>query len=74
MVRVRPDGGVVLGVGPTLKSESGLVPSSVREVIRSRLSRLSPAATELLAAGAVWGGASASGRFWAWRAWDRRNV
>ena len=31
----------------------GLLPKSVREVIRSRLSRLSPAASELLRAGAV---------------------
>ena len=58
VVRARPDGGGVLGVGPNLRGESGrgdLLPSSVREVIRSRLSRLSPAASELLAAGAVLG-------------------
>jgi predicted ATPase len=58
VVRARPDGGGVLGVGPNLRVESGrgdLLPSSVREVIRSRLSRLSPAASELLAAGAVLG-------------------
>jgi DNA-binding SARP family transcriptional activator/tetratricopeptide (TPR) repeat protein len=58
VVWVRPDGGRVLGVGPTLRVESGLrglLPSSVRAVIHSRLSRLSPAASELVAAGAVLG-------------------
>jgi predicted ATPase len=53
VIRVHPDRGSVLEVGnPAL---SGLLPSSVREVIRGRLSRLSPAASELLAAGAVLG-------------------
>ena len=59
VVRPHPDGGGVPGISPTLRMESdlsGLLPQSVREVIRSRLSRLSPAASELLAAGAVLGG------------------
>ena len=54
----RPGGGVVLVVGPALRmgnASSALLPHSVREVIRSRLSRLSPAASELLVAGAVLG-------------------
>ena len=58
VVRARPDGGGVLGVGPALKVESDLsklLPQSVREVIHSRLSRLSPEASDLLAAGAVLG-------------------
>ncbi len=57
-VRASPDGGGVLGVGPALRMErdlGSLLPLSVREVIRSRLSRLSPAASELLRAGAVLG-------------------
>ncbi len=59
VVRARPDeGSVVLGISPALRVEndlSSLLPQSVREVIRSRLSRLSPAASDLLAAGAVLG-------------------
>jgi DNA-binding SARP family transcriptional activator len=46
----------VVEIGSALRAGSevrGQVPTSVREVIRSRLSRLSPAATELLRAGAV---------------------
>ena len=57
-IRTRPDGGYVLDVGPALRMESDLdsqLPQSVREVIRSRLSRLSTAASELLSAGAVLG-------------------
>ena len=57
-VRARPDGGEVLEVGPALEAESdlgSLLPQSVREVIRSRLSRLSTAGSELLSAGAVLG-------------------
>src|SRR5918998_5890927 len=57
-VRGRPGGGGVLEVGPALEAESdlgSLLPQSVREVIRSRLSRLSTAGSELLSAGAVLG-------------------
>ena len=48
--------GPVVEVGTGLRAGSDLrelLPMSVREVIRSRLSRLSPAASELLRAGAV---------------------
>ena len=58
VVRARPDGGGVLVIDPALQVEgdlSRLLPQSVREVIRSRISRLSPAASELLAAGSVLG-------------------
>jgi predicted ATPase/DNA-binding SARP family transcriptional activator len=59
MVQTHPnEGSVVLGVSPVLRVESdlsSLLPRSVREVIRSRLSRLTPAASELLAAGAALG-------------------
>src|SRR3712207_8609194 len=48
---------MVVEVGPAWRTEKstlrGLLPKSVREVIRSRLSRLSPAAAELLRAGAI---------------------
>ena len=58
-IRVHPDGGTVLEViGPALRVGGGFgapLPQGVREVIRSRLSRLSPAASELLAAGSVLG-------------------
>ena len=57
-VRARPDGRDILEVGPALGAESDLgrlLPQSVREVIRSRLSRLSAAGSELLNAGAVLG-------------------
>jgi len=50
--------GAFWGVSPALRVESdpsSLLPHSVREVIKARLSRLSPAASELLAAGAVLG-------------------
>jgi DNA-binding SARP family transcriptional activator/tetratricopeptide (TPR) repeat protein len=57
LIRSRADGETVVEVGPAWRTEkstlSGLLPQSVREVIRSRLSRLSPAAAELLYAGAV---------------------
>ncbi|HLL56953.1 MAG TPA: AAA family ATPase [Rubrobacteraceae bacterium] len=58
VVRAHPDGGGVLEVSPALGEESALsalLPHSVREVILSRLSRLSPAAFELLVAGAALG-------------------
>jgi DNA-binding SARP family transcriptional activator len=57
VIRVRPDEGVILGVSPALRagSEPSSLPNSVREVVRGRLSRLSPSASELLAAGAVLG-------------------
>src|SRR5215207_3907450 len=57
LIRSRGDGEQpVVEVGPALRAGSslrGLLPQSVREVIRSRLSRLSPVASELLRAGAV---------------------
>ena len=57
LVRSRADGETVVEVGPALRAERsalrGLLPKSVREVIHVRLSRLSPAGSELLGAGAV---------------------
>src|SRR4051812_33550182 len=57
LIRSRADGEPVVEVGPALRAGSallgGLLPQSVREVIHARLSRLSPAASELLRAGAV---------------------
>jgi predicted ATPase len=57
VIRSRTDGETVVEVGPAWRTEKstlrGVLPKSVREVIRSRLSRLSPAAAELLRAGAV---------------------
>jgi DNA-binding SARP family transcriptional activator/tetratricopeptide (TPR) repeat protein len=57
LIRSRADGETVVEVGPALRAKesalSGLLPKSVREVIRSRLSRLSAGAYELLRAGAV---------------------
>src|SRR5919106_4504546 len=56
VIRSRADGKSVVEVGPALRDRSDLrdlLPTNVREVIRSRLSRLSPAASELLRAGAV---------------------
>ena len=56
LIRDRGDGELVVEVGPASPKESDLkdlLPRSVREVIRSRLSRLSPAASELVRAGAV---------------------
>ena len=58
VVRSRADGEPVVEVGPSLRAESDLrdlLPSSIREVIRSRLSRLSETASNLLATGAVLG-------------------
>jgi tetratricopeptide (TPR) repeat protein len=56
-VRARPDRGDVLVVSPALRvgGELSSLPDSVREVVRGRLSRLSPPASGLLAAGAVLG-------------------
>ena len=56
VIRSRARGEPVVEVGPALRAESDLrdlLPTSVREVIRARLSRLSPAASELLRAGAI---------------------
>ena len=57
LIQSRADGETVVDVGPALRAERsavrGLLPKSVREVIRVRLSRLSPAGRELLGAGAV---------------------
>jgi DNA-binding SARP family transcriptional activator/tetratricopeptide (TPR) repeat protein len=56
-IRSGADGETVVEVGPAWRSQKsalrGLLPQSVREVIRSRLSRLSAEASELLNAGAV---------------------
>ena len=56
-IRVRPNEGLLLEVGPALRvgDELSSLPDSVREVIRGRLYRLSQSASELLAAGAVLG-------------------
>src|SRR5215216_5347216 len=56
VVRSRADEKPVVEVGPSLRAGNvlrDLLPQSVREVIRARLSRLSFAASELLRAGAV---------------------
>ena len=57
LIRSRADGERVVEVGPAWRSQksalSGLLPQSVREVIRARLSRLSAEASELVRAGAV---------------------
>ena len=57
LIRSRADGEMVVEVGRALQTGRsalrGLLPNSVREVIHSRLSRLSPAASELMRAGAV---------------------
>src|SRR5918998_1488977 len=59
LIRSRVDGEQpVVEVGPALRAKKsallrGLLPKSVREVISSRLSRLSAGASELLRAGAV---------------------
>jgi DNA-binding SARP family transcriptional activator len=54
-IRARPNEGVLLEVDPVLRvgGEPSSLPNSVREVVRGRLSRLSPSASELLTAGAV---------------------
>jgi predicted ATPase len=57
LIRSRTDGERVVEVGPAWRSQKsalrGLLPHSVREVIRARLSRLSDEASELVRAGAV---------------------
>jgi DNA-binding SARP family transcriptional activator/tetratricopeptide (TPR) repeat protein len=57
LIRSRADGETVVEVGPAWRSQKsalrGLLPQSVREVIRARLSRLSAEASELVRAGAV---------------------
>jgi DNA-binding SARP family transcriptional activator len=56
VIRSRADGESVVEVASALRAGSvfrGLLPKSVREVIHARLSRLSPAGSELLRAGAV---------------------
>ena len=54
LIRSRADGETVVEVGPALRGQSrAWLPKSVRKVIRGRLFRLSPAASELLRAGAV---------------------
>jgi tetratricopeptide (TPR) repeat protein len=57
LIRSRADGERVVEVGPAWRSQKsalrGLLPQSVREVIRARLSRLSAEASELVRAGAV---------------------
>jgi DNA-binding SARP family transcriptional activator/tetratricopeptide (TPR) repeat protein len=57
LMRSRADGERVVEVGPAWRSQKsalrGLLPQSVREVIRARLSRLSAEASELVRAGAV---------------------
>ena len=58
VIQMGADGEPVVEVGPALGAESdlrGLLPSNVREVIRARLSHLSPVASELLRAGTVLG-------------------
>jgi DNA-binding SARP family transcriptional activator/tetratricopeptide (TPR) repeat protein len=57
IIRGGADGETVVEVGPAWRSQKsalrGLLPQSVREVIRARLSRLSAEASELVRAGAV---------------------
>ena len=56
LIRSRADGERVVEVGPAWRSQKStlrLLPQSVREVIRARLSRLSAEASELVRAGAV---------------------
>ena len=57
LIRSRADGERFVEVGPAWRSKKsalrGLLPQSVREVIRTRLSRLSAGASELVRAGAV---------------------
>jgi DNA-binding SARP family transcriptional activator/tetratricopeptide (TPR) repeat protein len=57
LIRSRADGERFVEVGPAWRSQKstlrGLLPQSVREVIRARLSRLSAEASELVRAGAV---------------------
>ncbi|HYQ84434.1 MAG TPA: AAA family ATPase, partial [Rubrobacter sp.] len=57
LIRSHTDGETVVEVGPAWRSQKstlrGLLPQSVREVIRARLSRLSAEASELVSAAAV---------------------
>jgi predicted ATPase len=56
VLQMGPEGELVVEAGPALRAGSdlrGLLPTNVREVIRARLSRLSPAASDLLRAGTV---------------------
>ena len=59
LIRSRADGERAVEVGPAWQSKKsalrGLLPQSVREVIRARLSRLSAEASELVSAAAVLG-------------------
>jgi tetratricopeptide (TPR) repeat protein len=59
LIRSRADGERTVEVGPAWQSKKsalrGLLPQSVREVIRTRLSRLSAEASELVSAAAVLG-------------------
>ncbi len=58
VARSRAHAEAVVEISPSFRAANnpvGLLPSSVREVIRSRLSQLSPAAFDLLSAGAVLG-------------------
>jgi DNA-binding SARP family transcriptional activator len=56
-IRARPNEGLLLEAGPAIRvvGELNSLPTSVRDVVRGRLSSLSPSASELLAAGAVLG-------------------
>ena len=56
-IRARPNEGLILEVDPALMvgGELGSLPNSVRDVVRGRISRLSPSTSEVLAAGAVLG-------------------
>ncbi len=59
MIRQAPDGAWVVELPVTIwaagMAPGGLLPAGVREVLRARLKRLSPAGTALLTAGAVLG-------------------
>jgi DNA-binding SARP family transcriptional activator len=63
VIRARSNEGLLLEVDPALRvgGELSSLPNSVREVVRRRLSRLSPSASELLAAAAVLGRSSGFG-------------
>src|SRR5215213_6714736 len=58
VTRSRANGEYVVEIGPSFRPENdlrSLLPPSVREVIKARLARLSPAASDLLAAAAILG-------------------
>ena len=58
VTRSRANGEYVVEIGPSFRAENdlrSLLPPSVREVIKAQLSRLSPAASDLLAAAAILG-------------------